>query len=357
MEWIKRNLILALGGALSLVLLLAGGWFLMTGQADNARVTEELEMAKAEWERLLTANPSPIEENVKLVAADQEKLSNLVMQARARFASAPVESRDIAAFKKLLDDTIFELTRDAEVAKVRLPAERYNFTFEVQKSAVSFASGSIVPLTARLAEVKTICKLLYNARVHSIDGMRRIVVSADDREGSSDYLLQRPTTNDLAGMVRIPYEVTFSGFSRELGAVMDGMAAAPEFFVVRDVWVSPAPVVVATPTPATSPTVQFVPGATGVNPFAPRRPPNPCCETTPDTSDCCNPRPVQPAVPQTVYVRPAAARPATDVVLNERLLRFTVAFEVIVPISAATSVTTPASASPAPVAPSDPPDA
>lgn len=356
MDWIKRNLMLVVGGSVALILLIAAIVYLFAGRAENVRISEELEMAKTELQRLLTEKPSPIEENVKLVKADQEKLAKLVSDVRARFGSAPIEKRDIAAFKKLLDDTIFELTRDAESAKVRLPTDRYNFTFEVQKSAVSFAPGSVVPLTARLAEVKAICKLLYNARVHSIDGLRRVIVSTDDREGSSDYLIQRPVTNDVAKMVRIPYEVTFSGFSRELGQVMDGMAAAPEFFVVRDVWVSPAPIVAAAAPTSNVPTVPFFPGAQPGLPLRPARPANPCCDNPPDTTDCCTPKPALPAAQPIYVVRPgAAARPASNVILNERLLRFTLSFEVIIPVSAATSVTSPASsAPPASVPASDP---
>ena len=73
----------------------------------------------------------------------------------------------------------------------------------------------------QLGEVKGICEVLFEAKVNSLDNLRRERVSADDSKGpQTDYLGEKSVTNELA--VLTPYEVTFRCFSSELAAVLAG---------------------------------------------------------------------------------------------------------------------------------------
>src|SRR5204862_6259930 len=107
---------------------------------------------------------------------------------------------------------------------------------------VSFAAGSLVPLSVQLGEVKTICDVLFQAKVNSLDSLRRESISADDAnstQGQTDYISRHSVTNELA--VLSPYEITFRGFSSELAAVLAGFASSPRGLIVKTINVEPAP--------------------------------------------------------------------------------------------------------------------
>ena len=75
-----------------------------------------------------------------------------------------------------------------------------------------------------MAEVKAICAVLFQAKINSLDNIRRERVSEDDLKGpQTDYLPDKSVTNELA--VLSPYEVSFRCFSPELAAVLAGFAS------------------------------------------------------------------------------------------------------------------------------------
>jgi hypothetical protein len=109
----------------------------------------------------------------------------------------------------------------------------------------------------------------------------------DDAAGAlSDYLSDRPVTNDLA--VLTPYQVTFRGFSAEIAQVLEAFAASPNGFVVKTISVLPASM-----TPAT--------GDQGVT---------------------------QSAAPMTTPM-PLPGKGGLQTVLNEQMLRVTLVVEVV----------------------------
>jgi hypothetical protein len=337
MDWIKRNVMLVVGGVIVLVLFGAGGFYLWSNLQKNSKVTAELNQATDEVQRLYNNKPSINDQNLQLLGEDKKRVEEVMTQAKARFRSVGGREMDIASYKKLLDETLFQLTRDAEAAKVTIPAN-YNFTFEEQKKAVQFVPGTIAPLTERLAEVKSLVEVLYKSGVHSVDRVRRVAVSPDDRQGSPDYLVETPKTNELAGMVSIPYEITFSGFTKELAQVMSGLSQAPEFIIVRNMTseLAPPPVQAAPAQPV--PVIRVLPGAQAPIPT----PQNECSGGGCSGCECGGGggggarRPTLPPAggaatgPRIVIAPP---KPTSNVLLDEQLLRFTLRLDVVVPIS------------------------
>jgi hypothetical protein len=99
----------------------------------------------------------------------------------------------------------------------------------------------------KLGEVKAICSVLYQARVNSLDNLRRERVSADDLRGpQSDFLEIGSVSNQLA--VLTPYEVAFHCFSTELAGVVAGFANDPHGFVVKAINVEPGALTTVTDT-------------------------------------------------------------------------------------------------------------
>jgi len=235
MNWIKKNLFLVLGGLIALAMLGVAGWFWYTKKAAVDAVTTDLNSQTEEFQRLMTRDPHPNQDNIDAARREQEKLSAFLGQARQYFMPAVTFTNlDKEAFKGLLETTIFELVRDAEKAGVNLPS-KYDFTFKTQRGSVVFAPETLVPLATQVAEIKALCDVLFRARVHSLVSLRRMPVAKED-EGSIDFLTGRkPVTNAVTGAVTTPYEIVFQGFSAELAGVLEGFYRSTNCFIVKNI--------------------------------------------------------------------------------------------------------------------------
>lgn len=236
MAWLKRNLLLVVGALVALALLGAASVFLFTNLQKDSDVTGQLNASTDEYKRLMSRDPHPGTDkvdNVKAAKQEQERLKKFLADAKKFFVPAPAPAKlDTAAFKNYLENSIFELNRDAERAGVALPS-KYSFTFDGQRPKMQFSAGSLEPLAAELADIKVICRVLFDSKIHSLNGIRRVSVATDDNEGSANFLPKSMDTNALTGAVVVPYEVSFQGFSSEIAEVLNGFARSPHCFVVR----------------------------------------------------------------------------------------------------------------------------
>jgi len=135
----------------------------------------------------------------------------------------------------------------AEQAKTALPGRNYAFSFETQKPKTDFKEGTFPAIPEQMAEVKALCRVLFDAHVDPLVNIRRARVSRDDEESSSasDYLALRIETNAATGTVTSPYEMTFGCLSSDLATVLQQLAASPHGFIVKAVHVEPAAQVAA----------------------------------------------------------------------------------------------------------------
>lgn len=243
MPWIKRNLFFVVGGLAALVLMGFAGFFLFANIKKDAAVTEELNRQISELNRLYNADPHPGTDevdNVSAAKADERRVQEFLKDAHKLFVPVvPYKKTDDRGFNNLLLNTIYELQTGASNAGVILQTN-YAFTFAAQKGKLTFAPGSIEPWTAQLSEIKTICSILYEAKINALDGLRRVPVSPDDQSGNADYLGTTIITNDIATIT--PYEVSFRSFSGEIGAVMDGILRSTNCLIVKTLTVEPSKV-------------------------------------------------------------------------------------------------------------------
>lgn len=259
MSWFKRNLFFALGTLVAILLMGLAGWFLYAKWNLNNEVLGNLNSDYEELKRLNSLNPHPGSgpiNNIKLAKEQRDQLLDFIKKTRAYFQPVTripdvpkITDRD---FSVALSQTIEQLRNEATNASVGLPPENYSFSFASQKSKISFAPGSLDRLAVQLAEVKALVETLFDAKVNSLDNLRRERVSQDDAFGlQTDYLSEKTTTNALA--VLTPYEITFRSFSSELATVLGGLASSPHAFLVKTINVEAAPVVA--PTEPTTPLV------------------------------------------------------------------------------------------------------
>ena len=203
--------------------------------------------------------------NVDIAKAQKKEVEGIVVKARDYFKPTPripdepkISDHDFSA---ALSRTIDQLQKEATNASVALP-ENYIFTFQAQKSKISFASGSLDRLAAKLGEIKILCDVLFQAKINSLDNIRRERISTDDTTGpQTDYLTEKTVTNELA--VLTPFELTFKCFSTELASVLSGFASSPYGLLVKTINVESAPPTAPADqpggTPGYSPTPQMFP--------------------------------------------------------------------------------------------------
>jgi hypothetical protein len=255
MQWIKRNLFLVGGGIVALALLGFAGFYLYTKiQQDNA-VSEELSAATTKLETLAKRDPYPNPDNIKAAKDEGKRLQGFLGDVEKHFAGAPYPAQlDSREFRAYLDTTRAKLLNDAQKAGVEVPTN-YWFTFGAQKGSFNFPANSLIPLASQLADIQSMCQVLFDAKVNSLVWLRRVPVDSQDNLGSQDYLNAKAVTNSWG--VIFPYEVTFNGFSSQLATVLEGLDRLPYCFIVTNIVVEPA-------ANAASPTE----GSPFVNPYA-----------------------------------------------------------------------------------------
>jgi hypothetical protein len=143
------------------------------------------------------------------------------------------------SFRSYLDNTRDELLRDARRAGVEVPTN-YWFTFSAQKGSLNFPPATLQPLASQLADIKTLCQVLFDAKVNSLAWLRRVPVDKEQENnpGSQDYVSTKGVTNAFS--IVMPYEVAFQGFSSQLAAVLEGLARLPQCYIITNMVVEPA---------------------------------------------------------------------------------------------------------------------
>jgi hypothetical protein len=265
MNWLQRNLFLVIGIAVTLILLGMAGFYLYSQMEKETTVSAQLETQINDWRRITTRAPSVTEDNISLARAEQKRLADLYQESRRFFAPITAWTNiDSPTFRRHLDNTLFELQESATRQGVALPPD-FQFTMGWVRRSVVFDAAELLPLAHQLDELKTLCDLLFQARVHSLVRLRRVPVSTRD-QGSNDYLQGvKPVTNAVTQAVVMPYEVTFQGFSSELSSVIGAFQESPHSIVVKLVDVEsggtpPAPI--DDPAPFSPPPMRYAPPPT-----------------------------------------------------------------------------------------------
>ncbi len=253
MAWIKRNLYFLIGGFVALTLMGLAGWYLYSNNELNNQMLDKLNEQYAILKTLNEQNPHPgippKTDNITLAKEQQQQLRELIQKTRKIFQRIPAlpDTRKVSSldFSTALRSTLDRMQHDATTASVSLQKD-YNFSFEAEKNRVSFTPGSLEPLSFQLGEIKAICDILFQAKINSLDNLRRERVSLDDNSGpQSDYLSEKSVTNELA--VLTPYEITFRCFTPELAAVLAGFAGSSNAMLVKTINVDLAPAVEVSP--------------------------------------------------------------------------------------------------------------
>src|SRR5215207_9498890 len=142
MLWIKRNLFLAFGGLIAILLLGAGLFFFLGAKTKNERLEEEISATTNTLNNLYNAPVFPGVTNIETAKRETERLRAAIAEMQKLFVPVPVEKVTGLAFRSYRDNTLAELHRMAEQARTTLPGKAYAFSFETQKTKVDFKEGT-----------------------------------------------------------------------------------------------------------------------------------------------------------------------------------------------------------------------
>jgi hypothetical protein len=247
MDWIKRNLLFVIGGAVALILMGLAGYYLYDGMGKNTEALDKLNQEYSTLSGLNTQNPHPGDEKTDNIKAAKQQNTDVRAFITGKAASVfkpipPIPDStnvDNSMLATAIRRTIDQMRTDARTRGVQL-ATNYYFSFTVEGNRIMFDKAGLLPLSVQLGEVKAICDVLFAARVNAIDSIRREKVSVHDIEAqqSTDYLERNTVTNDVA-MVS-PYEISLRCFSSEIAALLSGFANSPNGLIVRAINVEPA---------------------------------------------------------------------------------------------------------------------
>jgi hypothetical protein len=329
MLWIKRNLFLAVGGLIALLLLGLGIFYFWTNQQKNKEIEAKLEENKATLTRLISQKPYPSRTNITLARQEVQRARDAIGQARMFFQPVPFTPVKDEAFKTLLDNTLYELQRKAEQTSVILPSKGYAFTFEHQKRQLQFPPEAFPALPQQLAEIKTICDLLFDAKINRLITLRRARVYTEEPLSQIDHHDMSPEVDEAMGIASNPYELVVHAFSTELASALESFYKSTNGLVVKSVQVEPVPAGPADPNqPGQNP---------APNPVL--RPPPPAAVTPTPVPNVRSPVGTQPQPqPPVAVVRPPALRPGAaaskpalglKTVISERLLKITLVVDVL----------------------------
>src|SRR5262245_18807817 len=241
MDWIKRNLYFVIGSVVALLLLGGAGFYYYSTWKANSDVLAKLHEQYAKLSNLNSMNPHPgrppESDNIKLAKEQEQQLSAFKEQAQKAFQRIPhiPDGAKVAGeeFVTSLRHTIDQLQKTATNSSIGLPPD-YGFSFAAQRNLMRYKEGTLEPLAVQLGEVKSICDVLFQARVNTLEYIHRERITPEDTAAASlDYLNQKSVTNDLA--VLTPYEVKFRCFTPELAQAISGFANSPHGLIVKTI--------------------------------------------------------------------------------------------------------------------------
>ena len=326
MPWIKRNLVFVICCAVAVVLLGVAGFFAWSNSDKDASVQEALTGQTQEYERLRNITPAPTTETINELKSEQQKLKDFRKELSTVFVPAPkFAPTDDQGFKNHLEKIVGELTAAAAAANVQLPqvtAGKYGFTFSNHRTQFQFDKASIEPWMGQLADIRSICSILYESRVNAIDNIQRVALNPrfDTAGLGGEYLTASITTNQMG--VFMPYSVTFRCFSGELATVMNAMSRATNFIIIKSV--NTVTSREGMPSASVAP-VQTYPSRAYTPP--PQAPPEVVLPVGIAGGASPRPQPTRPVAQQPIARAPV--QPSATTVLSEQPLSVTLLLEIV----------------------------
>ena len=261
MNWIKQNVGLVVGCVIALVLMCVAGWYMMAQIDKDKNITTQLDSQRQLVKGLYTRDPHPGTskvDNIGAVKKEQERVRETVLGPMESYFPGFEIPADlsISSFKEILENTVSELQRDARYTGISLPSTEqgnYGFSFDDIRPRIDLEVDALRPLTFQLYQVRELCEVLFEAKIHGINAIKRLPVSDNDAASAGNstmgfasttsttssatsaenYIEDVATQDPNINAIMMPYQISFQCFSSELGRVMDGFNHSAHFFRIK----------------------------------------------------------------------------------------------------------------------------
>jgi hypothetical protein len=304
--------------------------FLFVGNLnETATADKEYQDNLGQYTGLQQQVPYPSTQNIQRAQTNLSVVKEFQTQFHKAFAGYPTPpTEDEKGFSGYLEETIAGLKTKATNASVGLP-ETMGFGFSDWRGKLNYPMENIPMWMQQLAEIKSLCDILFQAKINSIAVFRRVSVSPTDMIRTADDTFPASISGTVLG-TNTPYKIEFRCFTRGLTAVMEGLARASNCFVVKNIVVMPAEEKPTTPPPPAA----AAPVATASPVAAPPPPPPPSNDPLASRRARLFPGTQPPAAPARPTVGASSARSATasgpfvpPTVLQEHLLYITISVD------------------------------
>jgi len=232
-------LFLALAALVGIVLLGAAGYYFYTKWSENEAAMTELDAAKAELDGL---QKKKLSADLVKAAREQTEEAKRVLEQFSKVVppAAPVFKVDERTFKSIFDKSLAQLQTSATNNGVNLVSPDYAFSFSTLTNKLNFPTNCIDGWLSELNDIKAICGVVYNARVNTLESIRRPGVAEDETGPNNDLLATgSAVTNDT--IVRVPYELTVRLYSREAAQLINSLLLSTNnCYLIRNLDISPS---------------------------------------------------------------------------------------------------------------------
>ena len=239
MAWFKRNLFFVLSLVAGLILTGYCAWLFYGDLNATAAVSKDFQDKLAQYNALQLKVPYPSNDNINRAKADLALIKQFSQELHQGFNQFPTPPKvDDKGFSDYLETTIADLKVKASNSVVALP-DNFAFGFADERGKLKYPPENLQPWMQQLGEIKVLCDILFRAKINSIANFRRVSVSSNDLFINADDTFPASiSTNAMAATT--PYKIEVRGFTRELAAVMEGLATSSNCFVVKNIVVKPA---------------------------------------------------------------------------------------------------------------------
>ena len=173
---LRSNMVLVVGGGISLVLLVIALVVLLKFRGTYERVNAELQDNTVRLNTLKQRDPFPSMENVSVVQTNREQLDNFFAEIYERLSKDQIEPRQLesAEFPLLLEKTIQKLIKHASEVNIPLP-QRFAFGFDRYAMGALPQANDIPRLVVQLKMIEELCGMLYKSKVSDVSTLTREV--------------------------------------------------------------------------------------------------------------------------------------------------------------------------------------
>ena len=173
---LRSNMVLVVGGGISLVLLVIALVVLLKFRGTYERVNAELQDNTARLNTLKQRDPFPSAENVSVVLTNRVPLDSFFAEIYERLSKDQIEPRQLesAEFPLLLEKTIQKLIKHASEVNIPLP-QRFAFGFDRYAMGALPQANDIPRLVVQLKMIEELCGMLYKSKVSDLSALTREV--------------------------------------------------------------------------------------------------------------------------------------------------------------------------------------